>query len=64
MPTRYDSSGNIVLGDIIVAIEGQSVRTSEDLYNTLERYNVGDEVRVEVIRGGRKQILKVSLQEV
>jgi S1-C subfamily serine protease len=64
MPTRYDSSGNIVLGDIIVAIEGQSVRTSDDLYNTLERYNVGDEVRVEVIRGGRKQILKVSLQEV
>jgi len=64
MPTRYDSSGNIVLGDIIVAIEGQNVRTSDDLYNTLERYNVGDEVRVEVIRGGRKQILKVRLQEV
>jgi len=64
MPTRYDSEGNVVLGDIIVAIEGQSIKTSDDLYKALERYNVGDEVRVEVIRGGRKRTLTVRLQEV
>jgi S1-C subfamily serine protease len=64
MPTRYDSEGNVVLGDIIVAIEGQSIKTSDDLYRTLERYNVGDEVRVEIIRGGRKRTLTVRLQEV
>jgi len=64
MPTRYDSEGNVVLGDIIVAIEGQSIKTSDDLYKALERYNVGDEVRVEVIRGGRKRTLNVRLQEV
>jgi len=64
MPTRYDSEGNVVLGDIIVVIEGQSIKTSDDLYKALERYNVGDEVRVEVIRGGRKRTLTVRLQEV
>ena len=64
MPTRYDSSGDIVLGDIIIAIEGQSIQTSDDLDNTLERYNVGDEVRVEVIREGRRRTLRVRLQEV
>jgi S1-C subfamily serine protease len=64
MPTRYDSEGNVVLGDIIVAIEGQDIKTSDDLYKALERYNVGDEVRVEVIRGGRKQTITVRLQEV
>jgi S1-C subfamily serine protease len=64
MPTRYDSEGNVVLGDIIVAIEGQGIKTSDDLYKALERYNVGDEVRVEVIRGGRKRTLTVRLQEV
>jgi S1-C subfamily serine protease len=64
MPTRHDSEGNVVLGDIIVAIDGQAVKTSDDLYKTLERYNVGDEVRVEVIRGGRKKTLTVRLQEV
>lgn len=64
MPTRYDREGNVVLGDIIVAIEGQGIKTSDDLYKALERYNVGDEVRVEVIRGGRKRTLTVRLQEV
>jgi S1-C subfamily serine protease len=64
MPTRYDREGNVVLGDVIVAIEGQSIKTSDDLYRTLERYNVGDEVRVEIIRGGRKRTLTVRLQEV
>jgi S1-C subfamily serine protease len=63
MPTRYDGSGNIVLGDIIVAIQGQIIRTSDDLDTVLERFNVGDEVRVEVIRGGRKRTLSVRLQE-
>jgi S1-C subfamily serine protease len=63
MPTRYDRSGNIILGDIIVAIQGQSIRTSDDLDNVLERFNVGDEVRVEIIRGGRRRTLSVRLQE-
>jgi S1-C subfamily serine protease len=64
MPTRYDNEGNVVLGDIIIAIEGQDIKTSDDLYRALERYNVGDEVRVEVIRGGRKRTMTVRLQEV
>lgn len=64
MPTRYDSRGNVVLGDIIVTIEGQRIKNSDDLYRVLERYGVGDEVRVEVLRGGRRQTLRVRLQEV
>jgi S1-C subfamily serine protease len=64
MPTRYDRDRNVVLGDIIVSIDGQSVKTSNDLYKILERYNVGDEIRVEVIRSGRRRTLTVKLQEV
>ncbi len=63
MPTRYDRQGNVVLGDVIVAIDGQTVRTTDDLYKILERHDVGDEVRVEVLRGGRKRTLAVRLQE-
>jgi len=63
LPTRYDRYGNVVLGDIIVAIDGQSIKSSDDLYKALERYNVGDEVRVDVIRAGRKRTLTVRLQE-
>jgi len=63
MPTRYDRQGNVVLGDIIVAIDGQTVKTTDDLYKILESHNVGDEVRVEVLRGSRKRTLAVRLQE-
>ncbi len=64
LPTHYDRQGNVVLGDIIVAIDGRSVKNSDDLYKILESYNVGDEVRVEVLRGGQKRILTARLQEV
>jgi S1-C subfamily serine protease len=64
MPTRYDSEGNVVLGDIIVAVDGQSIKNLNDLYKTLDRHNVGDEVRVEVLRAGRRRTLTVRLQEV
>jgi len=63
MPTRYDRQGNVVLGDIIVAIDGQTIKTTDDLYKMLESHNVGDEVRVEVLRGNRKRTLAVRLQE-
>ena len=64
MPTRYDGRGNVVLGDVIVAIDGQSVKTSNDLYRILERYRVSDEVRLDVIRDGRNRTLTVKLQDV
>ncbi len=63
MPTRYDAAGNVVLGDIIVSIDGQAVKSSDDLYKILEHFNVGDEVQVEVIRAGRSRALKIRLQE-
>jgi serine protease Do len=53
-----------VLGDVIVAIDGQSVKTSNDLYRILERYRVNDAVRVDVIRDGRRRTLTVKLQDV
>jgi S1-C subfamily serine protease len=63
MATRYDAAGNVVLGDIIVSIDGQAVKSSDDLYRILEGYNVGDEVRVEVVRAGRTRTLRIRLQE-
>jgi S1-C subfamily serine protease len=64
MPTRYDRAGNVVLGDIIVSIDGQTVKSSDDLYRILESHNVGDQVRIEVMRDGRKRNLTARLEEV
>ncbi len=57
--------GEIVLGDVIVGIEDQEVRREGDLYQALEVFRAGDEVRVRVSRpgpGGRRiEELRVRL---
>jgi S1-C subfamily serine protease len=63
-PTRYDNEGNVVLGDIIVSIDGQNIRTSDDLYRSLANHQVGDEVQVEVVRGGRRRTVAIILQAI
>jgi S1-C subfamily serine protease len=64
VPTHYDEEGNIVLGDVILAIDGKTVKSSNDLYEILDGYQVGDTVRVEVARGGQRRALSVKLQAV
>jgi S1-C subfamily serine protease len=64
VPTHYDEEGNIVLGDVILAIDGKTVKSTNDLYEILDGYQVGDTVRVEVARGGQRRALSVKLQAV
>jgi S1-C subfamily serine protease len=49
------------LGDIITSIDGERVRTGDDLSRVLDRRNVGDVVRVGVLRGGRSTVIPVRL---
>jgi S1-C subfamily serine protease len=56
--------GDIELGDIIVAIDGQKISNADDLYRVLDRHQVGDTISVEVIRGGRRTAVPVRLTQV
>ena len=38
LPTRYDRYGNIVLGDVIVSIDGRKVDSTNDFYDILDTY--------------------------
>ena len=49
------------LGDVITAIDGERIKTGDDLTRLLDRRNVGDVVRVEVFRGGRSTTIPVRL---
>lgn len=65
--TTRDAAGNIQLGDLIVSIESRAVKNLNDLYAALDQYEVGDQVRVKVIRQpgtaeAHEQELLVSLQ--
>jgi putative serine protease PepD len=55
--------GDILLGDIIIAIDGEKVSTSDDIYRILDKRQVGDTVRVEVVRGNNRTTVPVRLYE-
>lgn len=56
--------GEVVLGDIIVAVNGRRVRTFDNLRDEMEQYRVGDEVTLTVVRDGRETPLRAVLEEV
>lgn len=55
------ANAGVKQGDAIVAINGQSIESSESLVATIHEYGVGDKVTVTVIRGGAKQDIAVTL---
>lgn len=63
-PSRYDSSGRVIPGDVIVAIDGKAIGVFEDLLEILETYEVGQTVTVTVQREGRSENLPVNLQAI
>lgn len=49
--------------DIVVAIDGASVETAEDLTATVKRHTAGDVVTIKVLRDGKEREFKVTLAE-
>ncbi|HLI08151.1 MAG TPA: trypsin-like peptidase domain-containing protein [Ktedonobacteraceae bacterium] len=54
-------NGGILMGDILVGIDGHAVSDSEDLHALLGGNRVGKTVPVDVIRGGRLVALQVTI---
>jgi S1-C subfamily serine protease len=61
---REDVKGEVVLGDIIIGIDGERIETSNDLLNALDKRTVGDTVKVTVLRGESRLSMSVKLQAV
>ena len=59
--TRRARGGSIVLGDIIVGIDGQRVRNNGDLFRSLERHAPGDAALLKLRRNGADLDVKVTL---
>ncbi|KAI7844815.1 hypothetical protein COHA_001694 [Chlorella ohadii] len=59
-----DGFGRLVLGDVIVGMNGRPVKKEADLFDILDGCKVGDTVNVEVLRrGGQRKVLSVQLAE-
>lgn len=61
---RETATGRIELGDIILAIDGKPVETTDHLMDIMDRHKVGDRVTVEVLRNNKRQSVDVILQAV
>jgi S1-C subfamily serine protease len=58
-----DGSSFPIGGDIIVGIDGQAIKSKDDLDRVINSKNIGDKVQIDVMRGSRKLTLAVELAE-
>ena len=59
--TTRDAAGRLVLGDVIVSIDGKAIGRQADLFEALDARRPGDRVRVGVLRGGAAVEVGVTL---
>jgi S1-C subfamily serine protease len=50
-------------GDVVVAVNGRAVEDAAQLRNELARAQVGSELKLTVLRGGRRREIRVSVEE-
>eukprot|EP00249_Psilotum_nudum_P011660 c23306_g1_i2 orf=79-1662(+) len=62
--TSRDDFGRIVLGDVIVGINGQTLSTVEDLLAAFDDRDVGETVRVTIKRGNSIRDYYITLSEI
>ena len=55
--------GGLLVGDILVAISDQSLSDPDDLFSALNSETVGKAVAVEILRGGRPEMINVTVGE-
>jgi S1-C subfamily serine protease len=60
-PTRRNRYRQLVLGDVITAINGKPIQTTKDYYRTLEGFKVGDTIKVQLERDGQSTEVQVTL---
>jgi S1-C subfamily serine protease len=56
-----DGYGEIVLGDIIISIDGVKMSNTDDLFRYLDKKQIGDTVQVEIYRGNSRTTVPVKL---
>lgn len=61
--THRTQTGEIVLGDVIIAVENKKIRSYDDLYNAFETYTPGDTVNITFLRDGKRRTTVVQLMD-
>lgn len=59
-----DRLGQYYFGDIIVGINADSIKDYDDLYSTIDKYKIGDRIKVKYIREGKEKTTDVTLVQI
>ena len=59
-----DRRGQYYIGDVIVGINNDSVKSYDDLYSTINKYKIGDKVKVKIIRDGKERSIDITLVQI
>jgi S1-C subfamily serine protease len=59
---RHDRGGRWLLGDVIIAVNKQPVRSEKDLFRGLDNHEVGDTVVLRLSKQGKERDVDVQLQ--
>ena len=51
------------VGDVIIKFDGKDVKTMEELNEIKNSHNIGDEVKITVVRDNQEQEITITLQE-
>ncbi len=64
-PTKREwATGRIILGDIIVGVNDKRVGDATDMYRELDRFHVGDVVKLSLLREGKNTTVSVKLSAI
>ena len=58
------SRGDIILGDIIQAVNGEAIESYDDLRNEVDKFHIGDEVTLSILRGVEQLEVSLRLEEI
>ena len=62
-PESPAAAGGLLVGDIILALDGNPIQSPEDLFDLLWGNRVGSEVRLDVLRGGVATQVPITVGE-
>jgi S1-C subfamily serine protease len=50
-------------GDVILAVQGKTINTIQDIQNEIAHYKIGERITVTVLRNNRKVDVPIMLEE-
>lgn len=62
-PTSRNRAGEIVIGDVIVGINNEQIKSSNEIFLVLEKFKPGDVVNLKVLRDGKTSNVQVKLDQ-